>query len=82
MSENYKSEFYINGEWHESSNKLPVTNPATGELISNISLSNEMHCELALESAFNASKDWAESSPRFRSEILRKAYEIMISRLD
>jgi succinate-semialdehyde dehydrogenase/glutarate-semialdehyde dehydrogenase len=36
----------------------------------------------ALDAAQNAFADWASRTPRNRSEILRKAYELMVERLD
>lgn len=77
-----KTELYINGQWIKGASSLPVMNPSTGELIAEISTADESQCDAALEAAHEAFPSWSKTPPRIRSEILRKAFEIMTAESD
>ena len=74
-----RTELYIDGEWIKGTSTTPVYDPADGSDIAEIQLADETLCFAALDAADRAQKDWANTSPRFRAEILRKAYELMIA---
>ena len=73
-------DLYINGEWDHSSDgqRFEVVDPATEEVICSVaSASVEDGCS-AVDAAEGAFAGWAMRTPRARSEVLRKAFEILI----
>jgi len=75
---------YINGQWSEGSNKerFDVINPATEEVLASVASAEIDDANKALDAAEEAFPKWASKTPRERSIILRKAYELMSSRLE
>ncbi|MBT4203724.1 MAG: aldehyde dehydrogenase family protein, partial [Rhodobiaceae bacterium] len=75
---------YINGQWLEGSNKerFDVINPATEEVLASVASAEIDDANKALDAAEEAFPKWASKTPRERSIILRKAYELMSSRLE
>ena len=77
-----KTELFINGQWVKGTGSLPVMNPSTGTLIAEISTADQTQCDAAITAAHDAFPAWAKTPSRFRSEILRKAFEIMTAESD
>ena len=77
-----KTDLYIDGAWVKGDGTLPVTDPSTGNVIAEVQTAGEAHCDAAVTAAHNAFKTWSKTAPRVRSEILRKAFEIMIAEAD
>ncbi len=77
-----KTDLYIDGAWVKGDGALPVYNPSTGEVIAEFQTAGEAQCDAALTAAHNAFPSWAKTAPRVRSEILRKAFEIMTAEAD
>ena len=77
-----KTDLYIDGAWVKGDGTLPVTDPSTGNVIAEVATAGEAHCDAAVTAAHNAFKTWSKTAPRVRSEILRKAYELMIAEAD
>ncbi|MCY0148587.1 NAD-dependent succinate-semialdehyde dehydrogenase [Hoeflea sp. G2-23] len=75
---------YIDGEWRNaaSGERFDVINPATEEVIASVASADIADADAALDAAEAASALWAARKPRERSEILRKAWELMTARLD
>ncbi len=69
---------YINGVWLETKQTFSVTNPATGEVIGEVSNGGKEHAKQAIEAASHAFKSWSASTAYARSEILYKAYALMM----
>jgi succinate-semialdehyde dehydrogenase/glutarate-semialdehyde dehydrogenase len=61
---------------------MPVTDPSDGSVIAEVAVAGPEQCEAAVAAADRAAADWAKTAPRVRSEILRKAFEIMVSEAD
>ncbi|MCM3398303.1 aldehyde dehydrogenase family protein [Oceanobacillus profundus] len=61
---------FINGEWVEVSESTGVTNPATGEEIVQVPLSNTSDVEKAVQAAKEAQKEWALVPAPQRAEVL------------
>ncbi|MFF1396225.1 NAD-dependent succinate-semialdehyde dehydrogenase [Streptomyces sp. NPDC058287] len=59
-----------------------VDNPATGESLCEVADAGPGDGRRAAEAAAAAQESWAATAPRARSEILRRAYEIIIARTD
>ncbi|MCQ2003159.1 NAD-dependent succinate-semialdehyde dehydrogenase [Rhizobium sp. NRK18] len=75
---------YINGQWRDGAagERFDVFNPANEEVLASVASAEIEDADAALDAAEAAFADWAARSPRERSEILRKAWELMTSRLD
>src|SRR6056297_302823 len=78
------TDLYINGKWREGAEKtrFDVLNPATEEVLASVASAEIADADAALDAAEAAMADWAARSPRDRSEVLRKAWELMTARLD
>jgi succinate-semialdehyde dehydrogenase/glutarate-semialdehyde dehydrogenase len=78
------TDLYIDGAWHKgaSGDRFDVMNPATEEVIASVASADISDADAALDAAEAAMKKWAAQTPRHRSEVLRKAWELMHARLD
>ncbi|NBD29993.1 MAG: aldehyde dehydrogenase family protein [Alphaproteobacteria bacterium] len=76
------TDLYINGEWHKTGDRFDVINPATEEVLASVASADIADADAALDAAEAAMTDWAARTPRERSEVLRKAWELMTARLD
>jgi succinate-semialdehyde dehydrogenase/glutarate-semialdehyde dehydrogenase len=77
-----KTQLFIDGQWINGTSALPVYNPSTAEVITEVQLSDDAISDRAIDAAHRAFASFAKSAPRFRAEILRKAFEIMIAEAD
>ncbi|MFN2519376.1 MAG: NAD-dependent succinate-semialdehyde dehydrogenase [Jatrophihabitantaceae bacterium] len=72
---------FIDGKWGDgSAGSFAVLNPSTGEQITSVPRAGLDDLDRALAAAAAAQPDWAATAPRERSEVLRRAFELMISR--
>jgi succinate-semialdehyde dehydrogenase / glutarate-semialdehyde dehydrogenase len=78
------TQLFINGFWKESSSgaTLPVLNPATGEVISTVAHAESPDLELALNAAYRGFLTWRKVSAFERSKIMRRAADLVRSRVD
>ncbi len=76
------TQLYINGQWIDGVSKVAVHDPSDGSVIAEVSLAGEAHCEAAVAAADAVAVEWAKTAPRYRSEILRRAFEIMTSEIE
>jgi succinate-semialdehyde dehydrogenase/glutarate-semialdehyde dehydrogenase len=76
------TQLYIDGKWVNGVSTMPVTDPSDESVIANVQISSEEQCIQAVDAAHRAFKSWAKTAPRVRSEILRKAFEIMVAEAD
>ncbi len=78
------TDLYINGAWQPGADgaRFDVINPATEEVIASVASAETADADAALDAAEAAMKEWAARTPRQRSEVLRKAWELMTARLD
>jgi succinate-semialdehyde dehydrogenase/glutarate-semialdehyde dehydrogenase len=77
-----KTQLYIDGKWVNGSSTLAVTDPSDESVIANVQVSSDKECADAVDAADRAFKSWANTAPRVRGEILRKAFEIMVAEAD
>ncbi|MFF5496624.1 NAD-dependent succinate-semialdehyde dehydrogenase [Streptomyces aquilus] len=77
-------QLFIGGDWQdaESGRTLSVDNPATGEELCQVADASPADGRRAVEAAVAAQAAWAATPPRVRSEILRRAYDIIIARTE
>ena len=75
---------YIDGGWRDArtGGTLPIEDPSTGETLCEVADARIEDAMAALDAAVAAQKRWAAHPPRERGEILRRAYEIIVSRVD
>jgi len=76
------TDLYINGTWHKTDERFDVINPATEQVLASVASAGVADADAALDAAEAAMADWAARSPRQRSEVLRRAWELMTARLD
>ncbi|WP_329330565.1 NAD-dependent succinate-semialdehyde dehydrogenase [Streptomyces luteogriseus] len=77
-------QLFIGGGWRdaESGRTLSVDNPATGEELCRVADASPSDGRCAAEAAVAAQPAWAATPPRVRSEILRRAYDLIIARTE
>ncbi|CAN5541460.1 NAD-dependent succinate-semialdehyde dehydrogenase [soil metagenome] len=75
----YLSDLYIDGEWRSGAEgkTFPVIDPSDGTELAQFAIATEADCVAAVDAADRAAASWAATAPRVRSEILRKAFEIL-----
>ncbi|WP_132991709.1 NAD-dependent succinate-semialdehyde dehydrogenase [Gordonia zhaorongruii] len=75
---------HIDGRWQDaaSGKTFEVENPATGHPIATLADGGPDDAQRAIDSAAAHQKQWAATPARERSEILRRAYELLMERAD
>jgi succinate-semialdehyde dehydrogenase / glutarate-semialdehyde dehydrogenase len=75
---------YIGGEWRQASGggTLAVEDPSTGEPLTEVADATPEDALAALAAAADAQAAWAATAPRERGEILRRAHELLLARVD
>src|ERR1051325_983558 len=78
------TQLFIGGAWVGAADgaTMPVHDPATGGIIAHVSDAGTKDARLAEDAAVEAQREWARTAPRVRSEIMRRAYEIILERTD
>jgi succinate-semialdehyde dehydrogenase/glutarate-semialdehyde dehydrogenase len=77
-----RTQLYINGQWVPGASTVAVTDPSDGSVIAQVAIADDAQCEAAIAAADAVAVEWAATAPRFRSEILRKAFEIMTAEIE
>jgi len=62
--------------------RFDVEDPATGEVIASVADGTSDDAVAALEAAVASRAEWAATAPRARGEILRRAFELLVERID
>ena len=75
---------HIDGRWRTaaSGDSFDVENPATGQVIATLADGGRDDALAAIDSAAANQKSWAAVPARERSEILRRAYDLLTERAD
>jgi succinate-semialdehyde dehydrogenase/glutarate-semialdehyde dehydrogenase len=75
------TQMFVDGKWSDGSGgSFDVLNPSTGEVITAVPRAGTDDLDRALAAAAAAQPGWAATAPRQRAEVLRQAFELMISR--
>ena len=76
----FKEEAFINGSWVKSlsGKTFSVTNPATNELIAEVSNLGAQEAENAIASADQAFQSWKSKTGKERAGIMRKWFDLII----
>ena len=77
-----RTQLYINGQWVPGASTVPVIDPSDGSVIADVSIADDAQCDAAIAAADAVAVEWAATAPRVRSEILRKAFEIMTAEIE
>ena len=80
----YKNKLYIDGQWLDGNNGVTfdVINPASEEVITKVASAEVEDAKKAINAAEIAFESWAKVSPRDKSVILRKAYELFMDKIE
>jgi succinate-semialdehyde dehydrogenase / glutarate-semialdehyde dehydrogenase len=77
-------ELFIGGQWRAASGggTLPVEDPSTGETLCEVADATVEDADAALAAAHETFKTWRNHPPRERGDILRRAYDAIVGRMD
>ncbi|GAB3561710.1 NAD-dependent succinate-semialdehyde dehydrogenase [Spelaeicoccus albus] len=77
-------QLFIGGKWIDggAGGTIDVVDPSTGTSLCSIADATEADGRAALDAAVAAQKEFAATSPRFRADILRRAFELLHERID
>ncbi|MFC4128818.1 NAD-dependent succinate-semialdehyde dehydrogenase [Nocardia rhizosphaerae] len=73
---------FLGGAWRETTGRLPVLDPATGQTLCAVSDATPADGLDALAAATAAQADWARTAPRARSDILLRAHRALLADAD
>ncbi len=82
--ESVPKQLYIGGKWRDGAEggAVAVEDPATGETLCEVADGTPDDANAALGAAAEKQAEWAETPPRDRGEILRRAWELITERKD
>ncbi|GAC1599627.1 MAG: NAD-dependent succinate-semialdehyde dehydrogenase [Acidimicrobiales bacterium] len=77
-----KTGLFIGGSWREATGSahIPIEDPSTGSTLTHVADATPADGVAALDAAVDAQSSWAASAPRDRSEILRRAFQLLTER--
>lgn len=75
---------FVAGEWAPASDgeTIEVVDPATEEVIAEVASASTEDGVRAVEAAADAAAQWADTAPRARSDVLRRAFDLIRDRQD
>ena len=84
LLESVPTDLLIGGEWRESvtGKRFAVHDPATGAILTTVADASAADAAAALDAAATVQREWAATSTRLRSEILRRGFEAVHARAD
>src|SRR5690242_15342184 len=82
MSQAFRSDAYINGEWRGGAKRFAVYNPANQEVIAQVPDLGAREAEEAIAAAHAAFPAWAAKTAKERAQILRTWFDLMTADLD
>lgn len=77
----FRQECFLDGNWNSAANgaTLEVSNPATGSQLGTVPDCGREETHLAIESAARALPAWAARTPKERSILLRRWFELILT---
>ena len=78
--ETIQKELYINGQWRaaQDGSRFEVIDPANEKVLATVADATVDDALTAVDAAHAAGPAWAAKSPRERSDVLRRAFDLMI----
>jgi succinate-semialdehyde dehydrogenase/glutarate-semialdehyde dehydrogenase len=82
--EDVPKQLFIAGRWRDATGgaTFAVEDPSTGAHLADVSDASVEDGAAALDAAVDAQAEWAQSAPRDRGEILRRAFDLITERTD
>ena len=82
--ERVPTDLYIGGTWRaaEGGRVLGVEDPSTGTVLCEVADASAADAVAALDAAASAQAGWAATAPRERGEVLRRAFDRIMERVD
>lgn len=80
MSQYIPIELYIDGQWQQSKEDLPILNPSDESEIGRLPVATQQHLDVALDAAQRGFKIWSRTAPMERTRIINKASSLMRER--
>ena len=77
-----KTGLFIGGEWRDAAQTLDVIDPSTGEAIAQVADATPDDAQAAIDAAAGMRDEFAAMAPRDRGEILRRAFDLVMERVD
>lgn len=76
----FRQQAYINGQWRDADNQetLPVSDPATGQLIGSVPNMATAETQWAIDAAQQALEGWRALPAQQRAQLLRRWFELML----
>src|SRR6202046_1623842 len=80
----FRQQGYVDGKWIDALNRgtIPVTNPATGEVLGTVPRMGAEETRQAIEAADKALPAWRANTAKERAQILRKWFDLMMANQD
>ena len=77
----FREDAFINGQWvkTKSGATFSVNNPATGDIIANVTNLNSGDAELAIAAAEQALSSWRSKTAKDRAMVMRKWFDLIIA---
>src|ERR1700750_2797380 len=77
----FRQQCYLDGKWVDALNRgtIPVTNPATGEVLGTVPRMGAEETRQAIEAADKALPAWRAKTAKERAQILRKLFDLMMA---
>jgi succinate-semialdehyde dehydrogenase / glutarate-semialdehyde dehydrogenase len=73
---------WLNGQWHCGSETIAVSNPATGEMIADVTRADPPIVNLAISGAVSAQREWREVAAIQRGLVLKRTAALLLDRKD
>ena len=77
-----KTQAYVNGRWIDGAKTFPVYNPATGELVAEVTDLGAADVAGAVDAAHAAQPAWAAKTGKERAAVLRRWFDLMVENAD
>ena len=79
-SDLFKTSSYVGGEWMpDSSDRLAVTNPATGQVVAEVATIDASGTFKAIAAAHDAMQSWRKLPAKARAQVLRCWFDLMMA---
>jgi len=80
----FRQQCYVDGKWADALNRgtIPVTNPATGEVLGTVPRMGAEETRQAIAAADKALPAWRAKTAKERAQILRKWFDLMMANQD
>lgn len=73
---------FIGGEWIDSKDYFSVYNPASGDLIAEVTETDVSSVRRAIDIAFEAQRSWAGWTGKERGAVLKRWFELIVENVD